>query len=133
MKPFGAGVAFGVFLSWSLACTSLLPMTGQLADMNDAEVARIAGATGLTAAQVRDPVIHEVHEVPVPCSEMLRLCYPSVSLWLKLIGSFPLACTTIWQQPWNEKVAIIHYCWATDQLTLAHEREHARGATHPGW
>lgn len=133
LRFLALGILLGLFFAWSMACTAMLPMTDRVDQMDDFTAARIALATGLTAAQVKDPIIHEVHEVKVPCSEMLRLCTPSVPWYLMVLGSVPLACTTLYQQPWAEKVAIIHYCWMTDPLTMAHEREHATGATHKYW
>ena len=116
------------------SCTSLLPMTDTLkSDMSDEEVKRIVAITHLTEAQVRDPTIHEVHEVKLSCWQMIEQCYPSVPLYLKLLGSVPLGCTTIYQQPWNEKVAIIYSCSLTDPITMEHERHHASGEMHKYW
>ena len=109
-------------------------MTNNLeSTMSDADVKRIAAATGLSEADVRDPKIHEVHEVKLSCWQMVQQCYPSVPFPLKVLGSVPMSCTTIIQQPWNEKVAIIYSCWMTDPITMEHEREHARGETHNYW
>jgi hypothetical protein len=115
-------------------CTSLLPMTGDLkSDMPDAQVKRVAAITKLSEADVRDPTIHEVHEVKLSCWQMMQQCYPSVPFYLKVLGSVPLGCTTIYQQPWNEKVAIIYSCWLTDPITMKHERQHAKGEMHAYW
>jgi len=116
------------------SCTSLLPMTDTLkSDMSDADVKRIAAITHLSEAAVRDPTIHEVHEVKLSCWQMMQQCYPAVPLYLKILGSIPLGCTTIYQQPWNEKVAIIYSCWWTDPITMEHERHHASGEMHRYW
>jgi hypothetical protein len=64
---------------------------------------------------------------------MMQQCYPGVPFYLKMLGSLPLGCTTIYQQPWNEKVAIIYSCWITDPVTMEHERRHARGEMHANW
>lgn len=115
-------------------CTSMLPMTDHVAQvLPEEEVARIAAVTLLTPEQVREPTIHEVHEVRLSFGQLMGECYGSVPLYLKLLGSVPLACTKIIQQPWNEKVAIIYFSWATDASTMAHEREHAKGAGHRFW
>lgn len=115
-------------------CSAMLPMTDTLeSSMSDEEVDRIAGITKLTPEQVRDPTIHEVHEVELSFAQMLDECYGGVPLYLKLLGALPLACTKIIIQPWNEKVAIIYHGWYTDRWTMAHEREHAKGAMHPYW
>lgn len=129
MKPLIAVLALCL-----AACTSMLPMTDQVASaLPEEDVARIAAVTWLTPEQVRDPTIHEVHEVRLSFGQMLDECYGSVPLYLKLLGSIPLGCTKIIQQPWNEKVAIIYFSWATDAGTMAHEREHAKGAGHRYW
>jgi len=118
----------------SVSCTSLLPMTDTLkSDMSEDDVGRIAAITHLSEAHVRDPTIHEVHEVKLSCWQMIEQCYPSVPLYLKVLGSVPLGCTTIYQQPWNEKVAIIYSCWMTDPVTMEHERHHASGEMHKYW
>lgn len=116
-------------------CTSVLPMTGSKLDsaLSEADVKRLAAITQLSEDQVRDPTIHEVHEVRLSFGQLLDECYPSVPLYLKLLGSIPLGCTKIIQQPWNEKVAIVYHFWGTDPVTMAHEREHAKGATHAHW
>jgi hypothetical protein len=114
-------------------CTSMLPMTETISQMPEDDVQRVAMATGLTEAQVRDPTIHEVHEVRLSFTQMLDECYPNIPWYMKALGSVPLACTKIIQQPWNEKVAIIYYGWYTDPWTMAHEREHAQGKTHAWW
>jgi hypothetical protein len=101
--------------------------------MSEDEVKRIAAITHLPEAAVRDPKIHEVHEVRLSCWQMMQQCYPSVPLYLKLLGSVPLGCTTIYQQPWNEKVAIVYSCWMTDPITMEHERKHANGEMHAYW
>ena len=117
-----------------VACTSLLPVTDDLkSTMSDADVKRIAAITRLSEADVRDPKIHEVHEVKLSCWQMIQQCYPSVPFLLKVLGSVPVSCTTIIQQPWNEKVAIIYSCSMTDPITMEHERKHARGETHNYW
>jgi hypothetical protein len=117
-----------------ISCTSLLPMTHDLqSSMPEDEVKRIAAITHLSEAHVRDPKIHEVHEVKLSCWQMMQQCYPSVPLYLKLLGSVPLGCTTIYQQPWNEKVAIVYSCWMTDPITMEHERQHAKGEMHAYW
>ena len=116
------------------ACTSMLPMTDKLqSNMSAADVQRIAAITKLPEAVVRDPTIHEVHEVTLSCWQMMQQCYPSVPLYLKLLGSVPLGCTAIYQQPWKEKVAIIYSCWMTDPITRKHERRHAKGEMHAYW
>ena len=116
------------------ACTSLLPMTDNLqSNMSEADVKRIAAITQLPEEVVRDPTIHEVHEVKLSCWQMMEQCYPSVPLYLKILGSVPLGCTTIYQQPWKEKVAIVYSCWMTDPVTMAHERRHAAGEMHANW
>jgi hypothetical protein len=116
------------------ACTSLLPMTDDMkSSMSEADVKRVAAITRLPEEVVRDPKIHEVHEVKLSCWQMIQQCYPSVPLYLKLLGSVPLGCTTIYQQPWNEKVAIVYSCWATDPVTMNHERQHAKGEMHAHW
>ena len=112
----------------------MLPMTDDLkATMSDADVKRVAAITHLPEEIVRDPTIHEVHEVKLSCWDMMQQCYPSVPLYLKLLGSVPLGCTTIYQQPWNEKVAIVYSCWMTDPVTMNHERQHAKGEMHANW
>jgi len=117
-----------------MACTSLLPMTDDIkSSLSDAEVKRIAEITQLSEAEIRDPTIHEVHEVKLSCWQMMQQCYPSVPFYLKVLGSVPLGCTTIFQQPWNEKVAIIYSCWMTDPITMNHERQHAKGEMHALW
>ena len=60
-------------------------------------------------------------------------CYPGVPFYLKVLGSVPLGCTTIIQQPWKEKVAIIYSCRLTDPITMNHERGHALGEMHSYW
>ncbi len=114
-------------------CTSMLPMTETVSQMPEADVQRVAIATGLTEAQVRNQKISEVHEVKLSFWQLQDECYSSVAWYLKILGSFPLACTKLIQQPWNEKVAIIYYGWFTDPITMAHEREHATGRTHSWW
>lgn len=131
-RAFSAGLAFGIFLSWSASCTSLLPMTGGLS-LSDADVKRVVSITKLSEDQVRDQTIHEVHEVRLSFWQVVEECYPSVPMFWKLLGSIPLACTKLIQQPWNEKVALIYYSWATDPMTMAHEREHAKGRMHALW
>ena len=131
LEPF----SWFVFVLLSLVgCTSLLPMTEDMrASLPEAEVQRIASVTHLTPEQVRDPKIHEVHEVTLSCWQLVQECYGGIPLYLKLLGSVPLGCTKIIEQPWNEKVAIIYSCWWTDPFTMNHEREHAKGATHEYW
>jgi hypothetical protein len=115
-------------------CSGWLPMTGDLkSSISDAEVKRISSVTHLSEDKVRDPVIHEVHEVSLSCWQMLQECYPSVKWYLKALGSIPLACTKIIQQPWNEKVAIIYSCWLTAPFSMDHERKHAKGEMHAYW
>jgi hypothetical protein len=115
-------------------CSSLLPMTGDLkSDTPDSDIKRVAAITHLSEEQVRDMTIHEVHEVRLSFLQMLDECYVGVPLFWKLLGAVPFACTKIIQQPWNEKVAIIYYGWYTDPLSMHHEREHAKGATHAFW
>lgn len=114
------------------SCTSLLPMTGETEISHD-EAIRIAMQTHLTEAQVKDPTIHEVHEVRLGFWQLQDECYVGVPVFWRLLGSFPLGCTKIIQQPWNEKVAIIYYGWFTDPITMAHEREHAKGKGHALW
>ncbi len=117
-----------------ISCTSMLPMTDDIkSSMSEEDVKRIAAITHLSEADVRDPKIHEVHEVKLSCWQMMQQCNPSVPLYLKVLGSVPLGCTTIYQQPWNEKVAIIYSCWMTDPITMAHERRHASGEMHAYW
>jgi hypothetical protein len=117
-----------------MSCTSLLPMTDNLkSSLSDEDVKRIMAITQLSEAEVRNPTIHEVHEVRLSCWQMFEQCYPSMPFYLKMLGSLPLGCTTIYQQPWNEKVAIIYSCWITDPITMAHEREHAKGEMHAYW
>lgn len=127
LKYVSCGLVFGLLVG----CTSLLPMTNEV--LNDETATEVARITGLTVPQVKDPTIHEVHEIKLSFWQMQEECYPSVRWYLKLIGSFPLACTKIIQQPWNEKVALIYYSWITDPITMEHEREHAKGATHAWW
>ncbi|MFL6582310.1 MAG: hypothetical protein ACJ8G2_16330 [Burkholderiales bacterium] len=116
------------------ACTTMLPMTDDLkSSMSEQEVKRIASITHLPEEIVRDPKIHEVHEVKLSCWQMMQQCYPSVPFYLKMLGSVPLGCTTIYQQPWAEKVAIVYSCWMTDPATMEHERRHAKGEMHAGW
>lgn len=114
-------------------CTSLLPMTETVSQMPEADVQRVALATHLTEAQVRDPKIHEVHEVKLGFWQLQEECYSSVAWYLKLLGAFPLGCTKIIQQPWAEKTAIVYTFWGTDPWTRAHELEHAQGKTHNFW
>ena len=115
-------------------CSAMLPMTHDLkAVLSDKDVIRIAAETGLTADQVRDPVIHEVNEVRLSCMNMLAKCFPSVPWYMKAIGSIPLACTEIRQLPTNVKTATIYSCWWTDPMTMAHERQHAKGEMHKYW
>ena len=117
-----------------MACTSLLPMTDDLkSSMSEADVKRVAEITHLSETALRDPKIHEVHEVRMSCWQMIQQCYPGMPLYLKVLGSVPLGCTRIYQQPWNEKVAIIYSCWITDPITMKHERRHARGEMHANW
>lgn len=117
-----------------MGCTSMLPMTHDMkAALPEAQVQRIAEITKLTPEQVREPTIHEVHEVTLGCWQMVQECYAGVPLYLKLLGSVPMGCTKIIQQPWNEKVAIVYTCWWTDPLTKDHEREHAKGMQHAYW
>ena len=116
------------------SCTSMLPMTDNLkSDIPESEVKRIAAITNLSEADVRDPTIHEVHEVKLSCWQMMEQCYAGVPLYLKVLGSVPLGCTKIIQQPWKEKVAIIYSCWITDPVTMKHERQHAKGEMHAYW
>lgn len=114
------------------SCTSILPMTGEM-NLPESDVQRIAEITKLTPEQVRDKTIHETHEVKLSFVDLMGECYPSVKWYLKLLGSVPLACTKIIQQPWNEKVALIYYWALTDPITMNHEREHAKGAAHLAW
>ncbi len=117
-----------------ISCTSWLPMPDDLkSSMSDADVKRIAAITHLSEDDVRDPKIHEVHEVNLSCWQMVKQCYPSVPVYLKVLGAVPLGCTTIYQQPWNEKVAIIYTCSLTDPITMEHERRHASGEMHKYW
>lgn len=111
----------------------MLPMTEQQMQLPESEVARIAAVTHLSSEQVRNPVIHEVHEVTLSCTQLISECYSSVPLYLKVLGAIPLGCTKIIQQPWNEKVAIIYTCSLTKPLVIDHEREHAAGKTHQYW
>lgn len=134
MKFFAAGIVMGLFLAWSMACTGMLPMTGDLKSViPDSEVKRIAAITKLTEDQVRDQTIHEVHEIRLSFWQMLAECYPGVKWYMKLLGSLPLACTKIFQQPWNNKVALIYYWGPLAVFTLEHERRHAKGETHAYW
>lgn len=134
MRGFSYGVLFGVFISFSMACTSMLPMTGDLkSTIPELEIKRVASITHLTEDQVRDPTIHEVHEIKLSFWQMQAECYPSVKWWMKLLGSFPMACTKIIQQPWNEKVALIYYWAPLAPFSLEHERRHAKGETHAWW
>jgi hypothetical protein len=115
-------------------CSSMLPMTHDLkAVLSEQDVTRIAGETGLTAEQVRDPVIHEVKEVRLSCTGMVAKCFGSMPWYMKAIGSIPLACTEIRQLPTNIKTATIYSCWWTDPVTMAHERQHAQGDMHKYW
>lgn len=91
-----------------------------------------AGCTSLLPMTHDGPKADEVHEVRVSCSRLMEICYPSVPLYLKLLGSVPLGCTQIWSQPWGIN-ALIYSCWWTDPFTKAHEREHAEGARHAFW
>jgi len=117
-----------------MGCTSLLPMTDDLkSSLSEGEVKRIAAITKLSEADVRDPKIHEVHEVKLSCWQMVQECYPGMPFYMKALGSVPMGCTKIIQQPWNEKVAIIYSCWLTDPITMKHERQHAKGEMHAFW
>ena len=82
---------------------------------------------------MRDPKIHKVHELRMSCWQMITQCYPSVPFYMKVLGSVPPGCTTIYQQTWNEKVAIIYSCWFTDPITMQHERRHAQREMHAHW
>jgi hypothetical protein len=117
-----------------MACTALLPMTEDLkSSMSDADVKRIAAITQLPEDDVRDSKIHEVHEVKLSSWQMFQQCYPSTPFYLKMLASIPLGCTTIYQQPWNEKIAIIYSCWLSDPITMEHERHHVQGEMHAYW
>lgn len=113
-------------------CTSLLPMTGEI-ELPESEVKRIVSITKLTPEQVRDKTIHETHEIKLSFWQVVQECAPGVSWWMWALGSIPMACTKIIQNPWNEKTALIYYSWATDSWTREHERRHAKGETHAAW
>jgi len=91
------------------ACTTA-PTHDPKSSMTEADVMKIPAITRLSGATVRDPQVHEVHEVKLSCLQMVKQCYPNMPFHLKALGSVPLGCTTIIQQPWNEKVAIVYSC-----------------------
>lgn len=66
-------------------------------------------------------VVHTVSLV-----QMLKVCYPAVVLWQKLVGSFPLACADV--NLYTNTCQI----WVTpnDNASLAHEMQHCRGGDH---
>ena len=90
------------------ACTTMGP--DPKASRTEADVMNIPAVTRLSGASVRDPQVHEVHEVKLSCWQMVKQCYPNMPFHLKALGSVPVGCTTIIQQPWNEKVAIVYSC-----------------------
>jgi len=94
-----------------VACLGAACMSpGPKPSMTEAEVMNIPAVTRLSGASVRDPQVHEVHEVKLSCWQMVKQCYPNMPFHLKALGSVPVGCTTIIQQPWNEKVAIVYSC-----------------------
>lgn len=96
-------------------------------------VCLITGCTSLLPMTHDGPVADEVHEVTVSCSRLMEICWPSVPLYLKLLGSVPLGCTQLWSQPWGEVNALIYRCWLTPSQVVAHEYEHANGGRHQWW
>lgn len=71
----------------------------------------------------------KVTEHEVSAVEMLGRCYRYLSLGMKLLGGFPLACAEFnLEQGWCR---IYYTSWATEGVK-EHERLHCEGFDHPG-
>ena len=115
-------------------------MKGDWSTTSDADVARIQSELpGISVEAIRDRKVDYIHEVKVPCSRLMEICYPSIPTYQKLLGAIPLACTQTFQHAWrNEaglivetaKTSLIYSCWATPDVAMTHERRHAKGEMH---
>jgi hypothetical protein len=129
-----------LFVVTTSGCTNMQPMRGDWSTLPDADVARIQNELpGISIEAIRDPQVQYVHEVKVPCSRLMEICYPSLPLYQKLLGAIPLACTQTFQHAWRDehgeinetaKTAMIYSCWATPDAVMAHEHRHAKGEMH---
>lgn len=116
-----------------VGCTSLLPMTGSITDLPEDRIQSLMERTGVTREQILDPTIHRVDEEQIGCWELVKRCWSGMPWYLQVLGSIPMACTTVYQWPDGTKSATINYCWWTDPLTMRHERQHAKGEGHEYW
>ena len=133
-------LACTALLASTAACTNMQPMTGDWSTLPDEDVARIQQQLpGISVEALRDKHGDWVHEVKVPCSRLMELCYPSLPFYQKLLGGIPLACTQTFQHAWRDeqgeivetaKTSMIYTCWATPKFVMNHERRHARGEMH---
>ena len=87
--------------------------------------------TGCTTIHTQIPNFPtlRVTEHQVPFSEMMAKCYPGMPLWMKLLGSFPLACAEF---NFLNKTCDIYITPVSPDWVVEHEREHCTGGDHFG-
>ena len=88
----------------------------------------LTGCTTIHTQVTNFPTL-TVTEHQMSFSEMISKCYPGVPLWLKLLGSFPLACAEF---NFPKATCDIYVTDISPNWIIEHERAHCQGGDHFG-